>query len=76
MPDLSLLPIDPNTDPVPEQDPVTPDPYPVTDPVPEPGSPDPHPEPGTPGEPRRDPEPFPMPPEPIPQYPPDVTFIA
>lgn len=44
-------------------EPVNPtDPYPVTDPIHEPG----HPEP----------PPFPTPPEPIPQYPPDITFGA
>ena len=60
---------DPDADPLPERDPITPDPYPVTDPVPEPD--------GDPGrEPRREPEPFPTPPEPIPEYPPDVTFSS
>ena len=54
--------------PVPEPiEPITPEPinptepYPVSDPVTEPGGP---------GE----PPPFPTPPEPIPQYPPDVIF--
>jgi hypothetical protein len=56
-------PIEEPHSPVPEREPVTPNPYPVTDPAVDP-KPDPHPEP----------EPFPIPPEPIPQYPPDVTF--
>ncbi len=52
---------------VPEQAPTQPDPYPISDPVAEP-NPDPFPSPSP------QPEPFPTPPEPIPQYPPDVTF--
>jgi len=46
-------------DPATPQQPVVPDPYPVSDPIPEPNP---------------QPEPFPAPPEPIPQFPPDVTF--
>jgi len=42
-------------------EPVNPtDPYPVSDPITDPGGPEP--------------PPFPTPPEPIPQFPPDVTF--
>ena len=50
----------PETDPEkpPIEDPPPKDPYPVTDPVIEPG----------------EPAPFPTPPEPIPELPPDVTY--
>jgi hypothetical protein len=40
-------------------EPVEPDPYPVTDPV---------------SVPEPNPDPIPTPPEPLPQYPPDITF--
>jgi hypothetical protein len=63
---------EPKKDPVPERDPVTPDPYPVTDPI----QPRTHPDTDPSHAPHRDPEPFPTPPEPVPQYPPDVTFYA
>ena len=64
---------EPNSVPLPERDPVTPDPYPVTDPVPKP-PPEPHPDPDPNPYPHPEPAPIPTPPEPIPQYPPDVTF--
>lgn len=62
---------EPGKEPVPEREPVTPNPYPVTDPIPDP-NPAPHPEPDPVPSPR--PDRYPTPPEPIPQYPPDVTF--
>jgi len=55
---------------VPEREPLIPDPYPVTDPIPD--KPEPRREPDPDG-PNREPD-FPTPPEPIPQFPPDVTF--
>ncbi|MGI8469800.1 MAG: hypothetical protein ACR2N3_15265 [Pyrinomonadaceae bacterium] len=52
------------------------DPYPVYDPpAPEPvPNPAPQPEPNPEPMPNPKPEPFPSPPEPIPNFPPDVTF--
>jgi hypothetical protein len=60
-PNAGGQPTNPVEDPVQPQTPGNPepgDPYPVTDPVIDPA----------------DPQPFPTPPEPIPEFPPDVTY--